>query len=415
MATMTIADAESALRQLVGAQIIPQYEEEVNVSKLIRKADNPSYINGKGYKIAIKFDPPKGGRRGGETMTAATPVPWRLAEMYTHRVKYMFPARISGDTIRDFKDEASLVDGLSGLMAHYTSAAAKDKEIGVFGDGSSLRATVLSVAGSVITCASAGAATFGSTKGAVHLLQGESYDVISTAGVNRGTCTITALTATTATVDAVPGGTVAGDILVPSNSYNTSETGLAKLISNANDTVQFINRTNEPKAKSPVLDLNTNSLTVSAISAAKALLRNRNGVKSAKTTTAFLPASQEEYLRRIGHNLREFTSGERTLDVSFDSFAHGTTVFTPAIDCCENRVYFVDLDDFRWYEQYPMGTYDLDGNIMRMVMGASGNGSDVYALAIGWGGNYGVGSFKNHLLINRADFASLSTQVASYQ
>lgn len=416
MADMNIAAAEAALKPLMKDEIVPQFEQEVNISKMIKKAEDVEFLPAKGFRIPMKFRPPAGGGRGGEGMAFGTPNAWRLGDMYVYPVQYAFPGTLTGRAIRNFKSTLSLVQGLSGIMAEYTTAAAKDKEVGLFNDGSGLRATVASVASQTITCATAGAAAFGSTKGAVHLIEGETYDVVSSAGTVRGQILAKTITASTVVADAttaMPGGTTAGDMLIRQGNYLYHETGLAKLISNSSDVVQLINRAVESKAKSSVLDLADGSLSVSALTKAKAILKNRRGVKAKEMVTAILPTSQKEYLLRIGHNLKEFTSSEKNLDVTFDSFAVGATQFVEAVDCCENRVYFVDFDDLRWYESMPFGEYNLDGNILRMKH-ANGYGSDVYYFAIGWEGNYGISSFRNHLLINRCNFTDLATQVASY-
>jgi hypothetical protein len=423
MAALNIPAAEVALKQLVKDELIQQYEDEINVSKQIKKADDPSFVNGKGYRIPSKFYPPTGHGYGGDGMAFNTPNNWTLQDMYVYPVQYAMPGRITGRTIRNFKDASSLVKGMSDLMTHYNAAAAKDREVGVFNDGTGRRGTIKTSSGSTITFLSAPTDTptsgFGTTKGAVPIWPGESYDVIDgTAGTVRAGSPLVVASRDSnvqiTTVSAVDGSWIANDYVVYANSLNNHFRGLAHLVNNDSSVVQLISRSANPLAKSPVIDLNGANCTTSTVTKLKALLRGRGGAKTALNCVAFLSIALEELLLRQGHNLRRYDPSERTLDISFDSFAVGATVFTSAVDCDEDRAYFLDLSQIHWYEEMPYGPYDLDGNILRMVPGSAGNGTDAYYFAIGWAGNMGVESFNKHALIKRASVVDAGTQASSY-
>jgi hypothetical protein len=84
----------------------------------------------------------------------------------------------TGKTVRNAKDESSLLKGLNGLLEKRNMALKKECNRQVFNDGSGLRAVVSANQTSATpTFASTPAAAFGSTKGARHLEVGEYYDV----------------------------------------------------------------------------------------------------------------------------------------------------------------------------------------------------------------------------------------------
>jgi hypothetical protein len=422
MAALNIPAAEVALKQLVKDELIQQYEDEINVSKQIKKADDPSFVNGKGYRIPSKFYPPTGHGYGGDGMAFNTPNNWTLQDMYVYPIQYAMPGRITGRTIRNFKDASSLVKGMSDLMTHYNAAAAKDREVGVFNDGTGNRGVVKSASGSTVIFDSAPtdtpAATPHTTKGAVPIWPGETYDWIDvslTPDAVGGTVTVASRDSNIqVTLTGSVGIMAAGDYFVYTGSWNNHFRGLAHLVNNDSSVVQLISRSANPLAKSPVIDLNGSNCTTSTVTKLKALLRGRGGAKTALNCVAYLSIALEELLLRQGHNLRRYDPSERTLDISFDSFAVGATVFTSAVDCDEDRAYFLDLSQIHWYEEMPYGPYDLDGNILRMVPGSGGNGTDAYYFAIGWAGNLGVESFNKHALIKRASVVDAGTQASAY-
>lgn len=414
MANMTVAAANVALKQLVASELVQQYEDETNVSMLIKRAEDVEFLPGKGFRIGAKFNPPTGHVRGGEGLAFRASGLWKLADMYVHSVQYGFPGEITGRMIRNFKSASSLVKGMSDWMAHYKAAMMKDKERGVFVDNNATRAFVSSTTGLTITMTTAAAATPNQTKGAVWLDLGESYDVISSAGVNRGSFTVTQDDPVTITVNAVPSGTTGGDRIVHTSSYLNHETGLPAIINNDTGVIQMLSRATNPKAKSIVLDLNGASITVATITKAKALAKARRGTKSKEPVLAVMPVGQKEILLRLGHNLVQYNPNDKEFGTKFDSFAVGATVAHEAVDCCEDRIYFPDLEMLRWYPEKEPGPYDDDGNLLRMKV-ASGNGSDAYYLAWGWAGNYGSKRFDCHILIKRAAIGDAATQVAANQ
>jgi len=417
MASMNVAALNAAFKQLIDPKVTPQYEDELNMSLLIKKASNPEFLGAKGFRITADFDRPTGHVRGGEALVFRASGTYSPKEMYVTSIQYGFPGEITGRTIRNLKSGAAIVNYATAFLSKYKAAQEKDWERAPFVGNEGTRAVVASTAGATITCETAGAATANRTKGAVWLDLGETYDVISSAGVNRGSCTVTQTGPVTITVDAVPGGTVAGDILVHKNSYNNHETGLPALINNDTGVIQQLSRATNPKLKSVVVDLNNATVTVATITKIKTLGKNRRGTKSKAPMLAIGPCSQMEILINQGHQLVRYDPKETTYGTQLERFAVGSTLYHEVVDCDEDRIYFPDLeseDGIRWYEEMAPGPYDEDGLMLRQKPG-TGNGADDYYLAWGRAGNFGSKRFDCHFLIKRCEFASASTQVASYQ
>jgi hypothetical protein len=410
--------AQAALRQLYAEEIKPFFEQETPGTNKIKDADECEFLPAKGWKRSYLLAPPSGMTRGGETMDFGTPNSFKLGEMFIFPILYAFTGRITGRLLRNLKTKTALVKKLSEIMAFYTRAAAKDKEIGLFNDGSGTRAVVSSTGTKQITCATAGASTAHQTKGAVHVVDGENYNIINgSTGAVRGSIQVKNHTATVInTVAALPGGTTNGDYIVHVNAYRNHESGFAALISNASGVKQLVNTANVNDAKSPTIDLNGAALTVATMTKLKAMIKNRAGGKDPQDSFIALTPGMEELLTRTGHNIIRYGENHgKTLDLTFDAFAVGNTMCLPLPDCDENRAYWVNGRNFRWYPSKPFGPFDDDGNIMRMVMGSSGYGTDVYGFALGWEGNYGVEEFNSLGLINRIAFSDVATQVNSRQ
>jgi len=417
MASLNFTALNAAFKQLIDNQITKQYEDELNVSLMVKKASGVSFLPGKGFRITADFQRPGGHIRGGEGLVFRASNTYTPKEMYVAPIQYGFPGEITGRAIRNLKSAQAITDYATAFIAKYRAAMDKDWERAVFVGNIGTRAIVASVSGSVITMATAGAATANATKGAMWLEVGESYDVISTGGTNRGTFVVLSRTPTTVTVDAVPGSTTGGDYVVHKGSYNNHETGFPDLINNDSGVIQQLSRATNMELKSVVVDLNGATVTVASITKIKALGKNRRGVKSKSPMLCIGSVGQQEILINQGHNLVRYDPKDNTYGTQLERFAVGSTLYHEAVDCCEDRLYFPDLESeegIRWYEEMAPGPYNDDGLMLRQKPG-TGNGADDYYIAWGRAGNFGSKAFHCHFLIKRAEFASASTQVASYQ
>jgi hypothetical protein len=243
---------------------------------------------------------------------------------------------------------------------------------------------------------------------------GETYDIYdSTFATYRGTVTVTALTNTTATVNAVPANTANTDVMVLSGSLYKAPRGLSYLINNDTGTFQLLSRATYPQLKSPVTDLAGSAISVADFIKIKNLLIARAGVGKAKTVTAIMSLAQDDALRRLGMNYKRWDGDAKTFDGSFDKFQSGDTVAFIDPDCDEDRIYLVCKGEIKKYTERPFGIYNMDGNSIRMRSGVSGYGSDAYTGAIGAHYNFGTSDPRCHALIKRASVTGLATQVAA--
>ena len=323
----------------------------------------------------------------------------------------------TGRTLANVKDASSLIKGMNGLLEMRTMALMKEANYQAFDDGTAARAIIKSISGAVLTLynptAHSPLAGYGSTKGAVHLRVGETYDIYdATFATYKSTVTVTAKTNTTATVSPTPSITDT-DVMVLSGSLYKAPRGLSYLINNDTGTFQLLSRATYPELKSPVTDLAGSSISVADFIKIKNLLIARAGVGKAKTVTAIMSLAQDDALRRLGMNFKRWDGDAKTFDGSFDKFQVGDTVAFIDPDADEDRIYLVCKSEIKKYTERPFGIYNMDGNSIRMRSGVSGYGSDAYTGAIGAHYNFGTSDPRCHALIKRASVTGLATQVAA--
>ena len=422
MAQMQIPTIAPALNQIVG-DLRTQYETQLTAYNAVAKRGKKDFVNGKGERIPSKFRRPTGitaHQEGGSFNAPGNP---RLDDMYVYPLAISLAYDLSGRVIRNFNagSEYSQIEGMSDYLADVAAALQKDIERNMFGNGQGSRAIAVSGAGSTITCATAAAATYGSTKGATHIEIGENYDVIVAAtGVVRGTVRVTAKTNTTFTgtfsngmADATTTG--AGDFIVPQGGYLNFPRGFAYLINNDTAFFQGLSRGTYGELRSSVVDLAGNSQTVSDFNQAVAFLQIRGDVLGPQSGVAsWMPVCQEANMLRLGQNLKRFTGSEKNFDGSFTTFGYGNLTINVCKDMDEDRTYFTRMEDLFNLEEMPFGVYDLDGNQLRMKAGSNGVGADAYTGAMGVQFNLGIGQPRLHTLIQRAQTTALPTEVLAF-
>jgi hypothetical protein len=426
MATVTIEQLDPALLQLVKEEITKVFEEEAEGWKLFKRNTSAEFINGKGFRIPIHTTPPGGHTWFSENNSDfRNPVPYKLKDMYVFPTAYALPFEFSGRAIRNMKDKSSLIKWFAEQLQMYLSTATKEIEEQLPYDGRGIKATVLSGAGTnVLVGRQAPAALAGSTKGTKYLVVDNQYDIVApSTGAVRASGPYTVIVSGPAQVTV--NGTVGpnffldaavadGDLVVHVGGYNKAFRGLAYLINNGTDVLQLLSRADFPELRSPVTDLAGASLGPAAFSITKAKLQYRIGKDAgAKNLIAFLTWGQYEFLRRQGQGLRRFTNSD-TVDGIAGTYTDGDTTFAPNVNLDEDRVYLLDMTDIQRYVEMDFGIYDLDGQTIRMKLGAQGVGSDKYAGAVGVSMNLGITSPMRHALIKRAAVSDIATQVNSY-
>ncbi len=414
---VNIAVIAPALEQMAAEALRPQFEQETATYTLFDDANGPKFVNGKGFRVPSYLRPPTGVGSIAEGGSFKQPGAMVLDDMYVYPMNLNKAFEITGSALANIEDSSSLIKGLTGQMEMETIALKKESNYQAFGDGSALRAvyksgtTTLTLYNSTTHTP---LAAYGSTKGAVQMRVGESYDWYDTTlATYRGTITPTALTNTTATIAAAISGATDGDILVLSGSLFKSPRGLAYIVNNDTGTYQLQSRSTYPQLKAPVTDLNGGAIQVSTFTYTKNNLIARAGVGKAKTVMAIMSLAQDQALRQLGQNFKRWDGDAKIFDGSFDKFQHGDTVEFVDPDCDEDRVYLVVKDEIKRYPQRKFGLYSQDGNNLRMRSGVSGYGSDSYTGALGSWWNWGCEEPRVNALIKRAAVAGLSTQVTA--
>lgn len=423
MAQLNIPTIAPTLNQVVG-DLQQQFENQVIVFNAVTKRGKKNFVNGKGERIPSQFRRPTGITAGQEGFSFNAPGLPRWDDMYVYPAEVALAYELSARTIRNFNagSEYTQIEGMSDYLARVSDALTKDLERNMFGNGSGLRAQCTSASGSTITFTTAPASAYGSTKGAVWVEIGEVYDVITSTGTVRGQFKATSSTATTATgtfVGFAAADIASTDFLVPSGGYQNFPNGFAGIINNDTGTFQLQSRATYPQLKANVVDLAGGAITVSDFHQAVAFIgiRGDDSSQSAngqKGINAWMSWAQHDALLRLGQNLKRFAGTDSKFDGSFQSFGFGNVIISKAVDCDEDRIYFVNMDDLFCLEEKPFGVYDDDGNQLRMKAGTAGVGSTSFTGAMGVAYQLACMQPRKHSLIKRAAITSLPTQVVAY-
>ena len=410
---INIAAIAPALKQLEADVLIPQFENERITWNQFGEGKGP-FVNGKGYRLPSYLRPPTGFGGISEGGSFNTPGAFVLDDMFVYSFQTAFPFEISGRTLRNVNDSSSIIDGLTGIMTRVSDAFKKELNYQAFNDGSGARGFYSSGTGTAaITMLSTTLnADFGRTKGATFFRVGGWYDQYNSSNTYIATQQVSSKTTTIVTFGATVTAS-AGDYWVPSNSYLKLPRGLAYLVNNDTGTFQLQSRSTYPQLKAIVNDLNGAAITVSDFSKTKRMLQANSTMGASKGLMAVLSLAQDDALCRLGQNYKRWEGNATTYDGSFESFAHGDTVFKIDADCDEDRIYLFKQSAIKKYQEMPFGLYDYDGNELRMKSGVSGFGSDAYTGAMGWGGNLGCETPNQTALIKRCSITGLATQVTA--
>lgn len=414
---VNLATIAPALKQITDEGLREQFEQVTETFNMFGEGQAP-FINGKGWRIPSYLRPPTGFGGLSEGGSFGQPGAEVNDDMYIYPFQVAFPFEISGRVLRNVNDKNTMIDGLTGLMQKRAQALRKEMNYQIFNDGSGTRAIFKSAASLVYTLYNSTAHTplsggF-STKGAIQMRVGQWYDVYdATYATFRGSCQVTAKTNTTITVNAAVPGITDTDVFVPMGSLLKLPRGLNYIVNNDTNIFQLQSRSTYPELKSVVTDLNGAAITVSDFSKTKRLLIARAGAGNAKKLLAIMSLAQDDALTRLGQNYKRFDGNAKSFDGSFDTFAHGDTVFKVEPDCDEDRIYLVVPSEIKRYQEMPFGLYDHDGNEIRMKSGTSGYGSDAYTGALGLVCNWGTPEPRCHALIKRCSVSGLATQVSA--
>lgn len=400
------------------------FENEAPTYGAFKKNVDIQPVSGKGWKIPLTLQRPG----GGTWFTPTQPdfnaaVPMKSIAMWVYATHFALPIQLGGEVIRSFKTGGS--DALSSMgdtLESYNRTAAKIIEWMLQGDGTgslAYSATNLTAPGpgQTLTCTTtAGATVAGQTKGGVRLNLGQTYQAINTTTGNpRGAFRVTTINPTAPVVNLLSGTVNSGDPIVMVGSYQRALRGLAHLISNVNRDLQGQYTGDITDLNSYFLDLQNVSITPGAFSNLKAGLKVRNNkLSSAGSLSGSITPGQMEVLARQGYNYRnDPTFGKQKVQGVAPGYEDGDTMFVEASDADEDRTYLWKNEQLKMFEEMPFGEYDLDGQQLRMQLGANSAGSDVYQKAIGICTNPGIMLPRSAAGLRRAKISGVVTQVTA--
>lgn len=419
MSQLSIPTIAPVLNQMV-ADLQTQFENQTTFYNTVVKKKNDGFVNGKGWRIPSYLRRPTGITAGTEGFSFNQPGLPAWDDMWVYPAQVALAWELSGRTIRNFNSgsKQSQISSIGEYMANVAAALTKDIERNCYGDGSGLRASASSSSGGTLTLLTAAASTFGATKGSVWLEVGEIYDVVSSAGAIRGQAKVTSKAASNTAAVTYFGMTdtdvTSTDILVPTGGYLNFPRGLAYIVNNDTGVFQLLSRGTYTQLKSNVVDLSGAAITVSDFDQAVSFVEIRgDNMGNRQGLNAWMPVAQFSALTRLGQNLKRFMGDATKFDGSFQEFGFGSVTCAKALDCDEDRIYFINQDDFFVIEEKPFGVYSDDGNDFRMKMGTAGVGSDSWTGAMGVHFQMGAYQPRKHALIKRAATTGLPTQVAA--
>lgn len=356
------------------------YERDDTFFSLIQKRDVervstrtariPLQVNPGGAFGAASFDGGDLGRGSGTIYDFAqiTPIGIRFAVEITKLVEYATDA-----TDKAIEDAAKreVVNAMKQFRT-MMDASLQTAGNGVFG-------TVTNVAGSVLTLSN-------TPFGARLLMDNQVVQIYdSTLTTNRGSATITSINkglgvTQTITLSAVPGGTVATDLVVVDGLTGASPTFIYGIPYHQNTstsgTWMGISRSN-PYAVANGVNANNAALTLPPLRLAFNQVRQAIGIDALGSVLWHGHPSQVQAYEELGFAVSEIIKGGGSgsaddLDLLFKNKNIGGVKIKENIHADTTRLDLVNLETWGRVEWLPMDYYEVGGNTVFPVYGASG-------------------------------------------
>lgn len=368
-------EALATTYELVDKKLRKQYEQETLLLNEWQKVQkDPTNQRGRRYPINTSPNASINWRlEGGQLPKGGT------HKSKEFRIFYARPAiarRLTGDVL-DLDSQDTLLKALTDGMDMDYDTLKKEFNQQIYGDGSGRKGVVNGVSGSSITLKR--------PQGATQFLDGGNYQfynpadgaarsatisVVAEGGVSRGTGVTSTVAGQVTFTASVPGGVVEDDEVAWAGSYLNSLTGLKKLVSDANEDIQGVDRAVVSSVKSPNIDANGAFLGLSLIDQQELQVGIKAGAANA-TSRMVIVTSYTQYhrYRDLGRNYQYYMSGQKW-DGNYggiDNMAVNGHKIWRDVDCDEDRFYLLDFAYFVTCELAPLGLMDKDGNRMRMI------------------------------------------------
>lgn len=308
MPTVTAAAALPLQLEALNEYIPEIVEDEAELSKLLGDGGQRAVrVSTKAFRVRMKTALPGNVQKvnldtgtlpsgGGTTWDQGTLSP--LAYMLP--IQYSRLADLTGEP-----GDVSSTNPVSSTIADVARQAAKYRDIFLQTDGTGTLGTVTAQGGGVITLA---ATPFGARL----LNKGQLVQVMSSAFALRGTCTITGVFSflggtQTISVDAIPGGTVATDLIVVAGAEASTPIFINGIpaVTNSTQAGSYLGiaRTN-PYVVGNAVNAGSAQVTLPVIRTALNQIKQRLGAKALKGQFIHLHPSQRQAYEELGFQLQ---------------------------------------------------------------------------------------------------------------
>ena len=354
--------------------LLSMIQQRGDVEKVSSRAMRlPLQVNPGGKAGSYNADGGDLGRGSGTAYDVATisPVFYRFAVEITKLVEYASNAR---EKAVENAAKREVANGMKQFRAFL------DKLIQTGGNG---------VLGSIATGGISGTTfTMNVPPGAALVYVGQTVQVYdSTLTTNRGTCNVVAadpITAQTITVDAVPTGTVVGDLLVHdglSGAQPVSLFGIKYHQNNATTgTWLNLNRATYPvQLATPRVNAGNAALTPANVRLAINKVRKSLGINQVGKLIAYTSVEQEHAWENLGISISQIikeggtSSGNGDLDLLFTGRKTMSGVpIKSSVNADQTRVDFLDLSHWGRAAMKDIDFFEIGGQTVFPIYGASG-------------------------------------------
>ena len=386
MAQMQNAQSVALQLEKVRDKLPLLYERDDILLTMIQQRGDVERVSSRNMRLPLQIRP--GGKAGLANMDGGdlgrgsgtvydvaqvTPVFFRHAVEITKLVEYASNApekAVENAAKREVKN----------AMAQFRSFL--DKLVQTNGNG--VLGTIASIGGSTFTMAK--------PPGSMLVYYNQTIQVYdSTLTTNRGSCNVTAVDpfGSTITVDAVPGGTSANDVIVHdglSGAQPVSLFGILYHQSNATTgTWLNLNRATYPvELATPRVNGNNSALTPGAVRLAINKVRKSLGSNQVSKLVAYTSLEQEHQWEQLGVTISQIIkegAGGRASDLDLLFTGEKSMAGVPiksSINANQSRVDFLDLSHWGRAVIQDIDFYDVGGQSVFPIYGASGGLASAY-------------------------------------
>ncbi len=357
------------------------YERDDILLTMIQQRGDVEKVSSRNMRLPLQVNPggkagsynADGGDLGRGSGTAydvaqVSPIFFRFAIEITKLVEYATAAR---EKALESAVKRELANGMKQFRAFL------DKLMQTAGNG--VLGTISSIASTTFTMAV--------PSGAALVYVGQTVQVYDTTlTTNRGTCSVVAadpINAQTITVDAAPGGTIAGDVIVHDGLSGASPVSLfgIKYHQNAATTGTWLNlnRATYPvQLQTPRVNAGNAALTPSNVRLAINKVRKSLGINHVSKLIAYMAVEQEHAWENLGITVSQIikeggASDGNDLDLLFSGRKTMSGVpIKSSVNADQTRVDFLDLSHWGRAVLKDIDFYEVNGNTVFPIYGASG-------------------------------------------